>query len=86
VNVAHLRGQAKGWLLGLDASVRDAVLASHGIPEEAFAALRKDDFQLFLEKRLECLEAVEMDFMKKRGVTPPAGARPEPPPIDTGDG
>jgi len=86
VNIALLRGQAKKWLLDLDPSIRNAVLESHGIPPEAFEALRQDDFQLFLEKRLERLEAVERDFMQKRRVTPPVGARPEPPPIDTGDG
>lgn len=85
VNVARERGQAKKWLFDLDPAILEAVLESHGIPLEAFAALRQGNYREFLEKRLEHLEAIERDFMLKRGVTPPTDSQLEPPAIDTGD-
>ncbi|MCP3997240.1 MAG: DUF262 domain-containing protein [bacterium] len=85
VNVAGQRGQAKKWLFDLNPAILDKVLESHGIPPEAFEALRQENYQEFLEKRLEHLEGIERSFMRKRGVTPPTDSKIEPPAIDTGD-
>ncbi len=85
VNVAGQRGQARKWLFGLKPAILEEVLESHGIPADAFEALRQDNYREFLEKRLQHLEAIEKAFMQGRGVTPPTDSRIEPPAIDTGD-
>ncbi len=85
VNVAGQRGQAKKWLFKFEPRILEAVLDSHGIPPDAFEALRQENYREFLEKRFKHLEAIERDFMQKRGVTPPTDSRMEPPAIDTGN-
>jgi hypothetical protein len=62
----------------------DTVLASHGINQEAYAALVADDAAGFIAARERHLVQIEREFMSELGLTPPAEALGESD-IDTGD-
>lgn len=79
------RGQAKNWLVKLDASVRDDVLESHAVPPESFELLQTGDHDEFLRCRLARLGQLEREFMDGVGVTPPTSNEPAASPIDTDD-
>lgn len=85
------RGQAKAWLKELadrehDADTLRAILKSHGIPETAFEELCKGNDHEFLEKRLQLLIDLDIEFMEARGVTRPTERTPAPAPVDSDDG
>jgi hypothetical protein len=79
------RSQAMGWLTTLHEDVRDTVLASHGIPPDAYGDMVRGDLNTFLRKRLEHLIDLERAFMIRNGVTPPTDRQPMLSAIDTGD-
>ena len=79
------RGQAKKWLLALDPDRRRAVLLSHHISEDAWQALVDGDNRTFVEERIKTLMALEREFMKEKGVSPPKSDQPAPSAIDIED-
>jgi hypothetical protein len=67
------RGQTvRKLLIDLSPEVDKEVLASHGINDEAYAALATDDGPAFIAARARHLAEVERAFMKELGLTPPA--------------
>jgi hypothetical protein len=78
-------GQAKGWLLRLDPSVRDAVLESHAVPPAALSLLEQGQNDAFLQRRMQYLGQLEREFMHECGVVQPTSSEPAPSPIDTDD-
>jgi Protein of unknown function DUF262 len=56
----------------LDPLVREAVLASHGVPPLAYQALLEGDAAGFVRERAKSLVAAEQDFMRSMGIVPPA--------------
>jgi hypothetical protein len=58
-------------LLELPRAVRDKVLVSHGIPEEAMDRLAADDGEGFIQARARLLIVRERDFMTEVGIEPP---------------
>ncbi len=76
-------GQAKNWLVKLDASVRDDVLASHAMPADSLSLILEGRNDAFLHARLEFFGELEREFMKKVGVRWPASSEPMPSPIDS---
>ncbi len=78
-------GQAKDWLINLDPSVGDDVLASHAMPADALSLIRNGCKDAFLRARMEVLGKLEREFMQKVGVQWPVSTVPMPSPIDTGD-
>lgn len=70
------RGQAKNWLINLNATGRDRVLHSHHISDAAWAALEEGDHRAFVERRIETLVALEREFMQQKGVVPPKSDSP----------
>jgi len=79
------RSQAKNWLLKLDPSVRDEVLASHAVPLDALGLLQSGANDAFLQQRMELFGRLEREFMHKVQVTAPRSNEPAPSPIDTDD-
>lgn len=77
-------GQAKNWLLKLEPSVRDDVLASHAIPADSLPLLEGQS-DAFLERRMELFGQLEREFMRVMRITPPRSNVPAPSPIDTDD-
>ena len=75
----------KTRLLEIAPELRDRVLASHGIPEEAFAALTRGDDTEFIRTRATHLAALEREFISSQGLTLPASERGNAD-IDTDDG
>ena len=57
-------------LLDLDPSVRDDVLASHGIPLDAFERLSDGDAEGFVVSRAAALAERERAFMRSLGIEP----------------
>lgn len=51
--------------------IRDSVLESHGISEDAFAALMKDDSHDFIDLRARTLAQLEREFMRAKGIRLP---------------
>jgi hypothetical protein len=51
--------------------IRDGVLVSHGISDEAFAAFMKDDSHEFIGERARTLTHIERDFMQQKGIRLP---------------
>lgn len=67
------RGQVvRKQVLELSPEVGDAVLASHGINDEAYGALLAGDASAFINARARHLAQVERAFMAELGLTPPA--------------
>ena len=81
----EIKGQAKKWLVALDPVLGREVLLSHYISEEAWRALIKGDHQTFVEERIKTLMALEREFMKEKGVTPPKSDQPALSAIDVED-
>ena len=82
----YKNAHAKEWLLGLRPDVRETVLKSHAIPDDAYEALRKGDPEGFVLRRQQYLIDLELKFMGREGVALPSEASiPQPPPIDTDD-
>ena len=78
-----IKGQAKKWLVALeDSERRHHVLSSHYIHEEAWQALVNGDHGTFVEERIKTLMALEREFMKEKGVSPPKSDQPAPSAID----
>jgi len=65
------RQSVKKQLLSISENQLSRILDSHGIPLEAYEALKKNDAQGFIEKRAEQLAQLERQFMKNLGITPP---------------
>jgi len=63
---------AKDQLLSINPQKLDEVLNSHGIPREAYEALKRNDADGFIEARAKHLAQLERKFMEEIGVTPPA--------------
>ncbi|MBX9401495.1 DUF262 domain-containing protein [Lysobacter sp. BMK333-48F3] len=78
-------GQAKNWVLNLADEIRGAVLLSHCIPLDAFDLLRENNNNEFLQRRMHAMIDLEVEFMKKVSVTPPASRTPALPPVDADD-
>ena len=78
-------GQAKNWLIKLDPSVQDDVLASHAMPTDALNLIRNGRNDAFLRARMELLGELEREFMHKVGVQRPISDKPMPSPIDSDD-
>ncbi len=78
-------GQAKKWLTNLNSGVRPAILASHYISEVAWHALVGGDHRKFVEERIQTLMALELEFMKEKGVNPPKSDQPARSAIDIED-
>ena len=74
---------AKAQLLNVPADLRQKVLESHCISEDAFRALQHDDARLFIETRAADLERAERKFMESIGLTPPKETGYAEPDIDT---
>ncbi|MBI9074559.1 MAG: DUF262 domain-containing protein [Desulfatibacillum sp.] len=76
---------AKVQLLGVYDELRQKVLESHCISEEAFHALQNDDARCFIETRAKDLERSEREFMVSLGLTLPKETGYAEPDIDTGE-
>ena len=66
--------QTKNWLLeldGLDDSMRETILISHGIPASAFQVLFNGDSDEFLKRRLSHLVQLDREFMEREQVVIP---------------
>lgn len=48
-----------------------AVLQSHGIPDDAYEALERNDATGFINARMHHLIQLEREFMQNLGITPP---------------
>lgn len=68
----QVRGQAKKWLVGVDPLTGMAILQSHYITESAWHALNNGEHGRFIEERIQALMAAEREFMREKGVVPPA--------------
>lgn len=64
-------GQAKNWLIVLDATVRDEILLSHAIIPDSLRLLEAGDNEGFLQRRVEFMTRIEREFMVKMGVSLP---------------
>lgn len=78
-------GQAKNWLLELAGDVKDKVLLSHCIPPDSFELLKTGSNSEFLQRRMQAMIDLEIDFMARVSVTPPATRTPALAPIDADD-
>lgn len=58
-------------LLDLDPGLRTGILESHGINEEAWAALMADDVSTFITTRARHLAHIEREFMTELGLSLP---------------
>jgi Protein of unknown function DUF262 len=76
------RSQAMNWLTKLKPEICDVVLKSHGIPPSSLRLLQEGDRDEFLRVRRDYLINLEIDFMKKKGVTVPSDITPKASPID----
>ncbi len=79
------KGQLKRWLLKLQDDVRDEVLKSHIISNEAFERLQNKDSPGFIRLREREMMRVERDFMVREQVVPPNTDEAELAPIDVDD-
>lgn len=61
----------KKQLMSVSSKNQQQVLESHGITDEAFEALKKNETERFIELRAEQLAKLEREFMEKIGVNPP---------------
>lgn len=77
------KGQMKRWLLKLSDDVRDEVLKSHVISNEAFERLVNRDSSGFIRLREREMMRIEKEFMAREGVTQPTADEAELVPIDT---
>lgn len=77
------RSQVMNWLLRLESGVRDSVLVSHGIPKDSWRFLEAGDRDGFLDARREYLIRLELEHMRREGVTPPPDPTPQAAAIDT---
>lgn len=60
----------RAQLVGLPTLLRERVLESHGIDDDARGALVSDDSELFIESRARQLSRVEREHMAEIGITP----------------
>ncbi len=81
----EVSGQAKNWILGLQPTLRNQVLISHGIDPDSYALLESGENDKFLQQRVAYLSSIEREFMQQVHVTPPLSDQPSPAPIDTDD-
>lgn len=58
-------------LLDLEPGLRAGILQSHGINEEAWAALVADDASTFITTRARYLAQIEREFMTELGLVLP---------------
>lgn len=71
------RGQAKGWILSLsNPGLREVVLRSHHISEQAWLALVQGNHKGFVLERTKTLRDLELRFMAEKGVVPPKSDQP----------
>ena len=47
------------------------VLQSHGIPDDAYEALERNDATDFINARMQHLIQLEREFMQQLGINPP---------------
>ncbi len=77
------------WLreigVSLSGSQSKEVLSSMHISPEAYQALIEDNIQTFIDERQKTLIALEVEFMRRKGVTVPADFKPMPTAIDIED-
>ncbi len=81
----NVPGPAENWLVKLDPSIRDEVLASHAMPANALSMILDGRNDAFLRARMELFGQLERDFMQQVGVRCPISNEPRPSPIDTDD-
>jgi hypothetical protein len=77
------RGQAKNWLVSMDAASRETVWPSHALPVHGAGLLSQPDALLFLKARQVDMIRVERQFMEQVGVAAPLSDAPAVAPADT---
>jgi Protein of unknown function DUF262 len=76
------KGQSSNWLRQLDAKTDEALLRSHAISPDAFQSLLAEDAGSFVQRRLTDLIEMELEVMRRLGVTPPKDSAPAVAPLD----
>jgi hypothetical protein len=71
------------WLQALGQGIRDEVLASHGISQDAWGLRELADNDVFLAQRSKDLIRLEREHMVREDVTLPLDLIPQPSAIDT---